>query len=286
MKLSNKLILLILVISNLIYGQARINKSQGRWAESYEKFTSATGWHQNSYGEWKSELNCLLEDYNYPPSTEDQYGRIIYYGPSEFTQHFYSLQIKTLIFNSKKYFVLIQKTKRRYCEIETSTRGYDCKPYPIFNVFLLEDSLTDLLSGKSTEFNKLNNILISNNEYTSINLLCVINGICLQTGPDATTESPDNYIKKEITKFLENYELCKCELSQVPSVSEYYHYEMQFKRAKNNEKKVIRFLLPLIDNDRFSLRIDSPYKVAGTWNYPKYFEIENLNKLTKLIGSN
>ena len=59
MKLSNKLILLILVISNLIYGQARINKSQGKYSTPKEIMNAMTGLSA-TYKDRKIELEKLL----------------------------------------------------------------------------------------------------------------------------------------------------------------------------------------------------------------------------------
>jgi hypothetical protein len=227
-----KLLVLLIVLSSIVsYGQDRINKQAISWDEVSIPFTSAVGWqYSNSEGKWKSQINCICE------KVEIKY-----------EQHFFDLQIKSVTYNGKKYFILIQKKRGVDWEYPSIGRGF--RTYVQHIAFLFKDG----------EYEKLKSL----QDTTTINLFHLA-----ETGwYEVTYEkvNVDKYIRDSIREHFEN-------MDKGETLYESSFYTFKMNKTKNLNKDVIRFLLPEASSYSYS-----DFDITKT-----YFETPSINQLLTL----
>jgi len=232
---------LVLVLGTIIVNaQDRINRQKLSFERVSEKLTSAVGWQYNeTLGEWIDYNNVIDEDKDYKDKYKSLQGA---YQMSNNSFKFNNLQVKTLVFEGNKYYILIHdKWTGRY-------------KYPSIRQDWVKFRKVDGLIFDETQYQNLIN-------YNAINFYCIV-------------EYDLEFEEYNETKFLD---LIQTELSKPKDSYERKYaskYAMMITKTKDNN---IRFLTPTI----LSLLEKSKYSNA-VYDFSKmYFEttLENFDKL-------
>lgn len=207
-----KLLVLSMVLMSFVsYSQDRVNRTKLSFQESSEILTSSVGWEYNEeLGEWVDYPNVIDRDKKF----KDQYKSL--QGSYQMSQKgfkFNSLQVKTITYEGKKYYVLLHnKWSGRW-------------KYPSIREDWMEYKQVDALIFDEKEYQNLIN-------YNTVNFYIV-----LQYGLEF-----EDYNE---TKFLD---LIQTELSRPKDYYERkyaYKYLMMISKTKDNN---IRFLTPTISD--------------------------------------
>jgi hypothetical protein len=128
-----------------IYGQARNNLPKLTFDDSSDILSTAIGWAYSKFnGEWIDFDNVICPDKMY----KTQYPSLIGTGSmlSRYYQNFVSIQTKSLIFENKKYYVIIIEKWRGYYKYPSINQDWIAKKTKIGVIFNHE------------EYNKIKNI--------------------------------------------------------------------------------------------------------------------------------
>jgi hypothetical protein len=202
------LVFSLALISFASYGQDRINRSKLAFQQSSENLSSSTGWSYNeTLGEWVDYNNTIDNDKFFKDKYKSLQGR---YQMSK-RVNFNNLQIKTLIFEGTKYYILIHdKWSGRY-------------KYPSIRQDWVEFKKVDGFIFSEAEYQNLLN-------YKTINFYCVV-------------EYDLEFEEYNETKFLD---LIQTELSKPKdSYDRKYGSKWGMMITKTKDEK-IRFLTPII----------------------------------------
>jgi hypothetical protein len=191
------------------YGQDRVNRSKLSFDQSSEMLTNSIGWSYNeTLGEWIDYDNVIDKDKNYKDKYKSLQGA---YQMSNNSFKFNNLQVKTLVFEGNKYYILIQdKWTGRY-------------KYPSIQQDWVKFRKVDGLIFNETEYQNLIN-------YKTINFYCVV-------------EYDLEFEDYNETKFLD---LIQTELSKPKDSYDRKYgskWAMMITKTKDNK---IRFLTPTI----------------------------------------
>jgi hypothetical protein len=107
------LILIVLVFTNLVFGQDRVNRPKLSFEGTSEILSTSVGWHYNkTLGEWIDYPNVISKDDSYKTRFKSLAGP---YLMSKSLYTFNTLQVKSFTFNNTKYYALIvDKWSGRY----------------------------------------------------------------------------------------------------------------------------------------------------------------------------
>ena len=205
-----KLLVLSMVFASFVsYGQDRVNRSKLSFDQSSEMLTNSIGWSYNeTLGEWIDYDNVIDKDKNYKDKYKSLQGA---YQMSNNSFKFNNLQVKTLVFEGNKYYILIQdKWTGRY-------------KYPSIQQDWVKFRKVDGLIFNETEYQNLIN-------YKTINFYCVV-------------EYDLEFEDYNETKFLD---LIQTELSKPKDSYDRKYgskWAMMITKTKDNK---IRFLTPTI----------------------------------------
>ena len=203
------LVLTMVMLSLSSYGQDRTNRSKLSFLQSSEILNSSIGWQYNeTLGEWIDYDNTIDDEKNYKDKYKSLQGS---YQMSNNSFKFNSLQIKTLTFEDKKYYVLIHdKWTGKY---EYPSIRQDWKVFKQIDGLIFDEK----------EYQNLMN-------YNTINFYCVV-------------EYSLKYEDYNETKFLD---LIQTELSKPKdSYDRKYGSKWGMLITKTKDNKV-RFLTPTI----------------------------------------
>jgi hypothetical protein len=243
--MKNILFVLTLILGTLVsYSQDRVNRSKISFDQSSEILNNSIGWKYNeTLGEWVDYENIISDDTKYKGEFKSLQGM---YMKSRSVFNFNSLQIKTISFNGKKYYVLINnqfKGRYRYPSIQQ-----DWIQYEQYFGFIFDEI-------QFTQLKKYNNIKSSKKVVYDLEFESYNESIFL------------DLIQTEILK---------------PSMnSSYDNYSMLVVKS-NNDK--IRFLTPEMDMF-FEEKKYSNFTTKPIYDFKKmYFEtdINNFNKILNL----
>lgn len=144
MKNVNIMMTLIMCLMTIVsFGQDRVNREKLSYVDKSEQLINAVGWSYNTtLGEWVDYNNVIENDKSYKEKYKSLQGS---YMMSHRTQNFISIETRTIVYDSTKYYVLMVEKwdgDYKYPNIREDWRIYKSMCGYIFT---------------ETEYNKLHN---------------------------------------------------------------------------------------------------------------------------------
>jgi len=231
---TSKIILMTLIMCFIYvfsYSQERVNRKKLSFLDKSDIITNAVGWSYNStLGEWVDYQNVISTDKNYKTKWLSLQGS---YMMSRLDQNFISIQTKTIMIDTLKYYVLMVEKwvgSYEYPSIQENWREYK----KMFGYVFSEN-----------EFNKLLNF---NDEVKIETQYVVVMGSL--------------YEKYDETIFLD---LLQTEMNKTPSkYSSPYNFSV-----RKTEKGEIRFHLPYWERSYYKLDFNQQYFETTIVNFSK-----------------
>ena len=177
------MVLLFALVTIISYGQDRVNRTKLTFSESSASLTSVVGWKYNeTLGEWIDYQNVISNDKDYKTKYTSLQGS---YMMSKAENTFNNIQTKTLIYNNKKFYVIIWNRWRGSYEYPAIERDWSEHPYTIG--YILEESEFNNL--KNYQEPRIYSIVDYNQKYESYNETKFLD--LIQTKLSTSTEKRD-----------------------------------------------------------------------------------------------
>jgi hypothetical protein len=242
------LVLSMLLVSFVSYGQDRVNRSKLSFDQSSEMLTNSIGWSYNeTLGEWIDYDNVIDKDKNYKDKYKSLQGA---YQMSNNSFKFNNLQVKTLVFEGNKYYILIHDKwtgRYKYPSIQQDWVRFRKVDGYIFT----ESEYSNLREHKKVTFNDVVEYDLEFEEYNETKFLDLIqtklstpkSSYEIKYGPSTRWGMLINKTKEGKIRFLTPTDLKYVEFTPTkmnPYDMRVYNFEkMYFETDMNNFNKLI-----------------------------------------------